>query len=96
MARLSIEEADRLQRLTPPFPPASEDPQEQCPGPTNWHRPHARAWDRGDLESYCTWCHVKIERRFMDPTWRSGEARPWNEDQRYLNTRRLQMEGEGD
>lgn len=94
MGRLSIEEAERLQQLTPPFPPMSADPQEQCPGPTNWHRPHARAWDRGDRESYCTWCHVKIERRFMDPTWRSGEARPWNDDQKYLNTRRLQMDRE--
>lgn len=71
MARLTVEQADRLAQERPPYPPPSDEPSEQCPGPTGWHRPQAEDWNRGNRESTCTWCQEPVARRFADPVWRT-------------------------
>ena len=71
--KLTVEQADRLAQERPPYPPASDNPSEKCPGPTGWHRPRADNWNRGDRESTCTWCDVAIARGFGDPVWRMAE-----------------------
>lgn len=70
MARLTVEQADRLAQERPPYPPPSDVLAEQCPGLTKWHRPQPEDWNRGNRESTCTWCQVPIERNFADPVWR--------------------------
>lgn len=70
MARLTVEQADRLAQERPPYPPPSDVPAERCPGPTGWHRPKPESWNRGDRESTCTWCQMPIWRNFGDPVWR--------------------------
>lgn len=70
--RLTAEEADRLAQERPPYPPKSDVPSEQCPGPTGWHRPQVVVWNSGDRESTCTWCGVAIGRNFGDPVWRQA------------------------
>jgi len=74
MARLTVEQADRLAQERPPYPPPSDVPAEQCPGPTGWHRPQPEDWNRGNRESTCTWCEAPVRRNFADPVWRTGRA----------------------
>lgn len=68
---LSVDQADRLARLEPPYPAPSADPTERCPGVTGWHRPQADDWNGGWRHSTCTHCDAPIQRRFIDPVWRT-------------------------
>lgn len=70
-AALTVEQADRIAQLRPPYPPQSADPAERCPGRTGWHTPSAEDWNRGNRESDCRECGAEITRRFCDPTWRT-------------------------
>lgn len=71
MSHLTVDQADRLAREIPPYPPASGVLSEQCSGKTGWHRPQVDNWNRGDRESTCTWCQAPITRNFCDPVWRT-------------------------
>lgn len=68
---LTVDQADRIAQLRPPYPPLSADPAEQCPGRTGWHTPQADDWNAGNRESACRECGARVTRRYADPTWRT-------------------------
>jgi len=63
--KLTTDEADRLAREQPPYPPPSDSAEERCAGKTGWHRPQVDDWNDGNRGSTCTWCGKEIERTHL-------------------------------